>query len=132
MICYTLLIRRSLVRAQVGEPKNLFWFLHLAQPTRLGFLHSADRHTSSPALPSTSPFPGARPMFPEYRDLITQLKTTDSHFLNLYEKHNELDQRIRNMESGIEPATHLVIEALKKEKLALKDELYQILRKTTA
>ena len=36
-------------------------------------------------------------MFPEYRDLITQLKTTDSHFLNVYEKHNELDQRIRNM-----------------------------------
>ena len=71
-------------------------------------------------------------MFPEYRDLITHLKTTDSHFLNVYDKHNELDQRIRNMESGIEPATHLVIEALKKEKLALKDELYQILRKASA
>ena len=71
-------------------------------------------------------------MFPEYRDLITQLKATDRHFLNLFEKHNELDQKIRNMESGIEPATHLVIEALKKEKLALKDELYQILRKTAA
>ena len=71
-------------------------------------------------------------MFPEYRDLITQLKTTDSHFLNLFEKHNELDQRIKNMESGIGPATNLDIEALKKEKLALKDELYQILRKAAA
>ena len=71
-------------------------------------------------------------MFPEYRDLITQLKTTDRHFLNLFEKHNELDQRIKNMESGIEPATNLDIEALKKEKLALKDELYQILRKASA
>ena len=71
-------------------------------------------------------------MFPEYRDLITQLKTTDSHFLNLFEKHNELDQRIKNMESGIEPAINLDIEALKKEKLALKDELYQILRKAAA
>ena len=71
-------------------------------------------------------------MFPEYRDLITQLKATDSHFLNLFEKHNELDQRIKNMESGIEPATNLDIEALKKEKLALKDELYQILRKAAA
>ena len=68
-------------------------------------------------------------MFPEYRDLITQLKATDRHFLNLFEKHNELDQRIKNMESGIEPATNLDIEAMKKEKLALKDELYQILRK---
>ncbi len=71
-------------------------------------------------------------MFPEYRDLITQLKATDRHFLNLFEKHNELDQRIKNMESGIEPATNLDIEALKKEKLALKDELYQILRKASA
>ena len=71
-------------------------------------------------------------MFPEYRDLITQLKTADRHFLNVFDKHNELDQKIKNMESGIEPATHLVIEALKKEKLALKDELYQILRKTAA
>ena len=71
-------------------------------------------------------------MFLEYRDLITQLKATDRHFLNLFEKHNELDQRIKNMESGIEPATNLDIEALKKEKLALKDELYQILRKAAA
>ena len=71
-------------------------------------------------------------MFPEYRDLITQLKTTNRHFLNLFEKHNELDQRIKNMESGVEPATSLAIEALKKEKLALKDELYQVLRKAAA
>ena len=71
-------------------------------------------------------------MFPEYRDLSTQLKTTDRHFLNLFEKHNELDQRIKNMESGVEPATSLAIEALKKEKLALKDELYQVLRKAAA
>ena len=71
-------------------------------------------------------------MFPEYRDLITRLKTTDRHFLNVFDKHNELDQKIKNMESGIEPATNLGIEALKKEKLALKDELYQILRKAAA
>ena len=71
-------------------------------------------------------------MFPEYRDLITQLKTSDRHFLNLFEKHNELDQKIKNMESGVEPATSLAIEALKKEKLVLKDELYQILRKSAA
>jgi uncharacterized protein YdcH (DUF465 family) len=70
-------------------------------------------------------------MFPEYRDLITQLKTTDRHFLGLFNKHNELDQRIKNMESNIEHATGVEIETLKKEKLALKDELYQILRKAS-
>ncbi len=71
-------------------------------------------------------------MFPEYRELITQLKTTDRHFLSVFDKHNELDQKIKNMESGIEPATHDVIEGLKKEKLVLKDELYNTLRKASA
>ena len=68
-------------------------------------------------------------MFPEYRDLITQLKTSDRHFLNLFDQHNELDQKIKNLEAHIEHATSSEIETLKKEKLALKDELYQILRK---
>lgn len=67
-------------------------------------------------------------MFPEYRDLITQLKGHDIHFTRLFDKHNELDQRIKNKEAHIEPGTQLEIEQLKKEKLALKDELYAILR----
>ena len=67
-------------------------------------------------------------MFPEYRELITQLKTTDHHFSRLFDKHNELDQKIKNLESGIEKATDLEIESFKKEKLHLKDELYTILK----
>ena len=68
-------------------------------------------------------------MFPEYRDLITKLKTTDKHFLNLFDKHNALDQKIKNMESHAEPGTPEEIETLKKEKLILKDQLYVILKK---
>jgi uncharacterized protein YdcH (DUF465 family) len=71
-------------------------------------------------------------MFPEYRELISRLKTSDHHFARLFDKHNDLDQRIKNMESGIEPGTHEQIETLKKEKLLLKDQLYEILRKAAA
>lgn len=71
-------------------------------------------------------------MFPEYRDLITQLKTTDQHFLHLFDQHNALDQKIKNMEAHIEPGTHEEIEVLKKEKLQLKDQLYGVLRKASA
>lgn len=67
-------------------------------------------------------------MFPEFRDLITQLKQEDTHFARLFDKHNELDQRIKNMEARIELATHDEIEVLKKEKLHLKDQLYVILK----
>ena len=69
-------------------------------------------------------------MFPEYRDLITKLKTTDKHFLNLFDKHNALDQKIKNMESHLEPGTPEEIENLKKEKLNLKDQLYAVLKKS--
>ncbi len=68
-------------------------------------------------------------MFPEYRDLITRLKTTDHHFTRLFDKHNELDQQIKNLEERIPPGSHDEIENLKKEKLMLKDELYDILQK---
>ncbi|MCD4484238.1 DUF465 domain-containing protein [Chromobacterium vaccinii] len=67
-------------------------------------------------------------MFPEYRELITRLKTEDTHFARLFDKHNQLDQQIKNMEERILSATHEEIETLKKEKLKLKDELYTLLR----
>ena len=68
-------------------------------------------------------------MFPEFRELISQLKGSDHHFTRLFDKHNELDQQIKNMESHIAPGTQVEIETLKKEKLALKDELYVILKR---
>ena len=71
-------------------------------------------------------------MFPEFRELISQLKGHDTHFTRLFEKHNELDQQIKNMESRIEPGSPLEIETLKKEKLALKDQLYIHLNKAEA
>ena len=68
-------------------------------------------------------------MFPEYRELITQLKNNDHHFTRLFDKHNELDQKIKNMESHVEAGTPVEIETLKKEKLSLKDQIYVILQK---
>ena len=73
-------------------------------------------------------------MFPEYRDLITTLKTTDLHFKTQFDRHNDLDQQIKNLE-GNQDHVHAraeEIEALKKEKLALKDALYKLLQKHAA
>ncbi|NDV11196.1 YdcH family protein [Crenobacter caeni] len=71
-------------------------------------------------------------MFPEYRELISKLKTEDAHFARLFDEHNALDQQIKNMEEGITPATGEAVEVLKKQKLHLKDELYAILKKAEA
>lgn len=71
-------------------------------------------------------------MFPEFRDLISKLKTEDNHFTRLFDKHNELDQQIKNIENRIESGSAVDIENLKKEKLKLKDELYVILKAKAA
>ena len=70
-------------------------------------------------------------MFPEFRDLITELKGQDARFSRLFQRHNELDQEIKNMEMGLVPAGGQLIEQLKKEKLLLKDQLHSILRKAS-
>ena len=67
-------------------------------------------------------------MFPEYRELISRLKSTDRRFERLFEKHNELDHKVSNMESGVESASKMEIDQLKKEKLKLKDEIYALLK----
>lgn len=64
-------------------------------------------------------------MFHEYRELIAELKQKDTHFQKVFEKHNDLDHEIVNLESS--HADQFKIEALKKEKLKLKDEIYSIL-----
>ncbi len=71
-------------------------------------------------------------MFSEYRDLITQLKSSDANFSRMFERHDALDVKIRNMETHVEPGTHEEIETLKKEKLLLKDQVYVALRKAGA
>ncbi len=65
-------------------------------------------------------------MLPEYRDLMTQLKTEgDAHFLKLFNEHNDLDTEIENLENdpvaSVSRATE--IDEMKHKKLRLKDEL---------
>ena len=71
-------------------------------------------------------------MFPEYRVLISRLKNEDRHFERLFNEHNDLDEKITELEKHISPVGEVEIETLKKQKLALKDEIYQILLKASA
>lgn len=69
-------------------------------------------------------------MFPEYRDLISELKQSDNHFARLFNEHNDLDDEIIRLESDpVSASREDEIEQKKRKKLHIKDELYQILRK---
>jgi hypothetical protein len=71
-------------------------------------------------------------MFPEYRELITQLKSSDQHFSRLFDEHNDLDKKLSNLDASLVPAAHDEVENLKKEKLLLKDQILVILKKAGA
>ncbi len=66
-------------------------------------------------------------MLHEYRDEIHELKQENAHFAKIFEKHNELDDKIAKAENGDIPMTDMEIETLKKEKLLLKDEAYKMI-----
>jgi hypothetical protein len=61
--------------------------------------------------------------FPEQADRIHALKTSDSHFAGLTETYHTVNRGIHRIESGVEPADDLVLEEMKKQRLALKDEI---------
>lgn len=69
-------------------------------------------------------------MFPEYRNLISKLKQEDAHFSKIFEEHNDIDHEIIRLEK--DPVTSGLdeIEVLKRKKLKLKEELYDILKRT--
>lgn len=51
----------------------------------------------------------------------------NAHFEKIFNEHNELDQKIKNAEDGIEHLANTEIEVLKKQKLLLKDEVYAMI-----
>lgn len=64
-------------------------------------------------------------MFHEDREIITELKQKDAHFHRLFDQHNDLDNEITKLvQSHTDDVT---IETKKKEKLKLKDELYNMI-----
>ncbi len=67
-------------------------------------------------------------MFHEYREIVTELKTTNAHFKKIFEEHNELHDKIEKAEEGgVHHIDSVEIEKLKKQKLKLKDEAYAMI-----
>lgn len=67
--------------------------------------------------------------FPEMRDKIHNLKTSDNHFSKLFAEYDELEHSVHRIESGAEAASDERLESLKKQRLHLKDELFILLKK---
>jgi uncharacterized protein len=70
-------------------------------------------------------------MFPEHRELIAQLRISDSYFKKLFDRHNEIDHLVKNIEDGNASGSKEDLVKLKKEKLSLKDDIYKVIKGKT-
>lgn len=68
--------------------------------------------------------------FPEMRERIHQMKTSDNHFARLFAEYDAVEHSVHRIESGAEAAADERLEGLKKRRLALKDELFGLLKKS--
>ncbi len=66
--------------------------------------------------------------FPEYKDKIHELKLHNPEFAELIDKYDSLDDEIYRIEEQIETPSDDYTETLKKQRLLLKDQLFQMLK----
>ncbi len=67
--------------------------------------------------------------FPAETKFIAQLAKTDHQFRKLTARYDEVNRNIHRIESEEQPTADDVLERLKKERLALKDDIAATLRK---
>lgn len=65
--------------------------------------------------------------FPELADKMHDLKTGDAHFNRLFDQYHDINRTIHRAETNIEPMADEHVTDLRRQRMALKDELYAML-----
>ncbi len=65
--------------------------------------------------------------FPELVDRIHELKASDAHFAKLADEYHEVNRGIHRAETQVEPVSDEHEEEMRKRRLTLKDEIYNML-----
>lgn len=66
--------------------------------------------------------------FPEFKEAIHSLKLANAHFAKLFEEYTNTDKAINRAENGVEHLADAALETLKKVRMNLKDQLFQLLQ----
>ncbi|MBZ0130623.1 MAG: YdcH family protein [Rhodobacteraceae bacterium] len=67
--------------------------------------------------------------FPEYVETMHRLKTEDAHFARLFEEYHDINRAVHRAETNVEPTDDAHENELRKQRMALKDQLYAMLAK---
>lgn len=67
--------------------------------------------------------------FPDHAEALHRLKLEDRHFQTLAERYQAVNREIHRIETEVEAASDERVETLKKQRLALVDEIAALLAK---
>lgn len=67
--------------------------------------------------------------FPEHTALLHDLKLNDAHFQRISEQYHAVNREIHRIEAEVEAASDFRLEDLKKQRLALLDEVSAMIGK---
>ena len=70
--------------------------------------------------------------FPEFKDAIHTLKQGNAHFAKLFNEYDDADKAVNQAENGVTHLDDATLESLKKVRVTLKDQLFQLLQTTAA
>ncbi len=65
--------------------------------------------------------------FPEKIELMSQLKQSDAHFAKLFDDYHDINRQVHRAETLVEPTDDLHENELRKQRLALKDEIWKMI-----
>ncbi|MFN7004109.1 MAG: YdcH family protein [Roseinatronobacter sp.] len=66
--------------------------------------------------------------FPEHTARISALKTSDAHFARLAEEYHAINRAVHRAETLVEPVEELTEVEMRKQRAALKDQIYGYLK----
>lgn len=66
--------------------------------------------------------------FPDLAARVDALRADNAHFAQLFDQYNDLDGQITRAEEGLVGLDDFSLEDLKKRRLKVKDEIYDMLR----
>lgn len=65
--------------------------------------------------------------FPDKAERIHLLKINDTHFRRLFDEYHEVNRAVHRAETMVEPMDQLAEQTLRKQRMALKDELARMI-----
>jgi len=67
---------------------------------------------------------------PEHKHTIRHLKMHNMHFSKLFDRYHDLEKEVHDIEQNNSRVGDDFIESLKKRRVCLKDELFEMIQKT--